>query len=373
MTPTSTNRPPAVRLLSRAKINLCLSIIGKQNHYHLVESINAFVSLADELTITPHHRFELRATGPVAMPLADGLADGLVDCLEGGSAGEGGSNKGGSKREGGSNGEEKSKGKGGSKGEEETKGRWHSEGERFEENLITKAALLVGLKARVNVKKRIWLRAGLGGGSSNCGEVLKLAMDPPHLPASLATNRFSPQQLHRKARQLGSDVAFFLQSKPCLVSSSGQLKAICLPAMWAVLAYVPEGISTATAYKAYGKTHSTKPHNPLRSKPHSTKPRSKPHSLPYSPPYSQPLKRNLPKDFEGWVAYLRQTGNDLTATAYKLLPPMKQVAKQLNLHSPYVAMSGSGSTLFSLHRTKSEATTAQRTIPHSVVVKVYGN
>ena len=346
--PTSTNSPPAVRLLSRAKINLCLSIIGRQNHYHLVESINAFVSLADELTITPHHRLELRATGPVAMPLADGLADGLVDCLEGGSAGEGGSNKGGSKREGGSNGKEK------------TKGKWHSEGERFEENLITKAALLVGLKARVSVKKRIWLRAGLGGGSSNCGEVLKLAMDPPHLPASLAPNRFSPQQLHRKARQLGSDVAFFLQSKPCLVSPSGQLKAICLPAMWAVLAYVPEGISTATAYKAYGKTHSTKPHNPPRSKPHS-------------PPYSQPLKRNLPKDFEGWMAYLRQTGNDLTATAYKLLPPMKQVAKQLSLHSPYVAMSGSGSTLFSLHRTKSEATTAQGTIPHSVVVKVYGN
>src|SRR6058998_960415 len=62
---------------------------------------------------------------------------------------------------------------------------------------------------RIHLEKRIPLAAGLGGGSANAATTL-LALN------ELFGDPFSLPHLHRVAAALGSDVPFFLQSKPGL-------------------------------------------------------------------------------------------------------------------------------------------------------------
>ncbi len=77
------------------------------------------------------------------------------------------------------------------------------------DNLITRAARLVmdAMRAtgrvEMRLRKRIPMGAGLGGGSSDAAAVL-LALP------TLCGKRIDPGQLHELARQLGSDVPFFL-------------------------------------------------------------------------------------------------------------------------------------------------------------------
>jgi len=279
-----------MRITSRAKLNLCLSITGRERDYHLVHSINAFVSLADDLTITPStyssvssstsneddkddkDDFKLTASG-IEMPLD-------------------------------------------------------------ETNLITQAARLTNLRARVDVHKRIPLRAGLGGGSSNAAEILKYA---------------NPLDIKQLATSLGSDVSFFLQPQPCLVTPT-EMIAVELPSMWAVLAYTPEGLSTGLVYKTYGE-------NSRKN---------------FSPPPSQ----NFPTTLREWVDYFKRYGNDLSEAAFKLMPALKQKCQLMSqtANSLYTAMSGSGSTLFSLYATKEDAISAREALkmPYSYAVEVYG-
>ncbi len=68
---------------------------------------------------------------------------------------------------------------------------------------------------RIHLEKRIPMAAGLGGGSGNAATTL-LGLN------ELFGNPLSITQLHAIAAMLGSDVNFFLQTKPALASGRGE-------------------------------------------------------------------------------------------------------------------------------------------------------
>ena len=100
----------------------------------------------------------------------------------------------------------------------------------------------------VEIRKRIPVGAGLGGGSSDAAAALRLANEV--LPAPLAIER-----LHEIAAGIGADVPFFLTEGPQLGTGDGsQLEAVDLTADYRVLLVLPAEVkksSTAAVYEAF--------------------------------------------------------------------------------------------------------------------------
>lgn len=100
---------------------------------------------------------------------------------------------------------------------------------------------------RIHLEKKIPLAAGLGGGSGNAATTL-LGLNElfgQSLPAA---------KLHELATALGSDVPFFLQSKPALATGRGEhLQPLeffpALRGAYFLLVHPGFGISTAWAYQ----------------------------------------------------------------------------------------------------------------------------
>ena len=98
---------------------------------------------------------------------------------------------------------------------------------------------------RIEIKKRIPLGAGLGGGSSNAATTLK------------ALNRMLTMNLSRKKLMeiglgIGADVPFFFLEGSAIGSGIGErLKKIELPGLWYVLIYPNFEVSTRWAYQNF--------------------------------------------------------------------------------------------------------------------------
>lgn len=120
-------------------------------------------------------------------------------------------------------------------------------------NLVFRAATVFRETARISdglklhLAKHIPLAAGLGGGSGNAATTL-LGLN------ELFDQTLSPDQLNAIAASLGSDVPFFLQSKPALALGRGeQVQSLepfgCLRGTAILLVHPGFGISTPWAYK----------------------------------------------------------------------------------------------------------------------------
>jgi 4-diphosphocytidyl-2-C-methyl-D-erythritol kinase len=120
-------------------------------------------------------------------------------------------------------------------------------------NLVHRAAtgfLLaaqIGDGVRIHLEKKIPLAAGLGGGSGNAAVTL-LGLN------ELFGTPLSPPKLHELAATLGSDVPFFLQTKPALAIGRGEnIQPLdFFPALRGatfLLIHPGFGISTAWAYQ----------------------------------------------------------------------------------------------------------------------------
>lgn len=128
-------------------------------------------------------------------------------------------------------------------------------------NLVYRAAAAflerAGIKegVRLRLEKRIPLAAGLGGGSGNAATTF-LGLN------ELFGAPLSPAQLHELAASLGSDIPFFLQTKPGLATGRGERVQ---PLDWfpalrgaALLLIHPGfGISTAWAYQQLARFEDT--------------------------------------------------------------------------------------------------------------------
>lgn len=178
-----------LKLLSPAKVNLRLDVLGKrEDGYHEIESIMTRVSLYDE----------------VFLSIEDG--EGLeVTCTGQAPSGE--------------------------------------------ENIAYKAATAIldrsssKVIVRIEIKKNIPVAAGLGGGSSNAATVL-LGLNRM-LDIGLSKN-----ELMKIGARLGADIPFFIFERPAIARGIGErLEEINLPKLWFVLVNPNIPLSTADVYR----------------------------------------------------------------------------------------------------------------------------
>lgn len=246
-----------------AKINLGLNILGKRpDGYHEVAMIMQSVGLADTITLQPAE--ELQVTCNLAGLSCD------------------------------------------------------------QSNLATRAALLLakeaGLKpqVRIHLEKKIFLAAGLAGGSTDAAAVLR------------GLNKFwglgyNNDRLRYLAAQLGSDVPFCIEGGTALATGRGErIKALPdLPETFCVLAK-PRGVEVSTAW-VY--THYD-PHRVVRI------------------PNIYALQEHVS---EGGMKLRPFLGNVLETVTIPKLPLLASLkADMLAAGAYYAMMSGSGPTVFAL-------------------------
>jgi 4-diphosphocytidyl-2-C-methyl-D-erythritol kinase len=155
--------PDAAARPAHAKVNLWLKVVGRRNDgYHLLDSLVAFVDLADTLEVRPSDRLSFELTGPRAAELA-GESD----------------------------------------------------------NLVLKAAQLLADRAGVaplasiRLGKHIPGAAGLGGGSADAATTLRALSD-------LWRVALPEEELFDLAASLGADVPMCLAGRTALVSGIGE-------------------------------------------------------------------------------------------------------------------------------------------------------
>jgi 4-diphosphocytidyl-2-C-methyl-D-erythritol kinase len=120
-------------------------------------------------------------------------------------------------------------------------------------NLVWRAAELLAREAGIApygefvLTKRIPVRAGLGGGSSDAAAALVLANSAWGL-------NYPVDRLSALAAQLGSDVPFFLAGGSAICRGRGELVESLphLPPLQIVLVAPSQGVSTAAAFQALG-------------------------------------------------------------------------------------------------------------------------
>ncbi len=192
-----------------------------------------------------------------------------------------------------------------------------------ESNIVTRAirllAKLTGRSAHetvfVDLEKNIPAQAGLGGGSSDAAAAL-VSM------ASLWGIDRNDPCLEQAARQLGSDVAFFLRGSCALFSGVGDVfeRSLTHLGSFVVLVKAEGGVSTPSAYRAFDDD------------PQMIDPENRAKALGATSAQEVPLQNNL------------------TAASQVLLPELKEVESWLLKQAGItdVLMSGSGAVTFAL-------------------------
>jgi 4-diphosphocytidyl-2-C-methyl-D-erythritol kinase len=188
-------------------------------------------------------------------------------------------------------------------------------------NLVIRAAEIFNRAAGIDtayafrLEKKIPIGAGLGGGSSNGAATLRLLN-------ALHDFRFAGQQLEELAANLGSDVAFFLTSQSAWCTGRGEkIEPRVFPSdLWISLFKPGFAISTAGAYRAYAQLDSAH-------------------------------KRGQEVDTE-W-GKLRNDLEPAVLPKYLFLALLKDWLKQQS-ETLFALMSGSGSTIFAIVRSKAE-------------------
>ena len=267
-----------VRVAAHAKVNLFLRVLSReQDGYHQIETAFALLDLADELVV--------RRTAPGVTLHVEGPDLGPPD-----------------------------------------------------ENLAVRAARLV-LQAtggkfgvEIELKKRIPVRAGLGGGSSDAAAAL-------HAVNALANGAVPRAELLQFAARLGSDVPFFASDAPLAVGwGRGErlFRLDPLPAAPALLAVPPVGVSTPDAYRWWDEARSATEHRGAVAFDAST--------------------------FATWGSVGRASGNDFELPVFARHPALRTLFERLAATHPYwVRLCGSGSAVAAVYaneRARDEAAEA---------------
>ncbi len=166
---------------------------------------------------------------------------------------------------------------------------------------------------KMHLHKTIPMGAGLGGGSSDGAFTLKMLNE-------IFSLGLSQEDLMGYARQLGSDCAFFLENKPTFAYEKGDYfkpTELDLSGYWLVLTKPDIHVNTSEAYAAI------KPKQPEKS-----------------------LQELIKTPVESWQGNII---NDFEASMSKKYEPIGRLINLLkDLGGKYVAMSGSGSAVFSI-------------------------
>ncbi len=192
----------------------------------------------------------------------------------------------------------------------------------WEENLCVRAYRIMQSRYKlpdvaIHLHKRIPFGAGLGAGSANATEVLKITN-------SLFSLEISDAELEDIATELGSDTPFFVKSRSVVARGRGERLSpieINLSNHYIFFVKPDVGVSTVAAYRAViPKT---------------------PEILP-----SQAVRYPLGEWQEKVV-------NDFEEPIFRELPILSQIKQTLiDSGAIYASMSGSGSTIFGIFRDK---------------------
>ena len=263
---------------AHAKVNLWLNVVGRRDDgYHLLDSLVAFVDLADQVDAEPADRLSLGVDGPLAAALA----------------GEG-------------------------------------------DNLVLKAARLladragVAPRAAIRLVKHVPVAAGLGGGSADAAATLRELVE-------LWRVAMPEEELFDLAASLGADVPMCLAGRTAFVSGVGERLAWAPPLPECAVLLVNPGVAMPTrdVFAARSAGFSA----------------------------VRPVPRPW-RDLAELARVLADRGNDLTAAAISLAPPVGQVLEELGrTGARHVAMSGSGATCFALYDSLELARRASSLLP----------
>jgi 4-diphosphocytidyl-2-C-methyl-D-erythritol kinase len=202
-----------------------------------------------------------------------------------------------------------------------------------EDNLISKAIRVfetrTGIQCglQVHVQKRIPLGAGLGGGSSNAACALKAVN-------VLYNKGLDDKELESMGSEIGSDVPFFIRGGTAIGEGRGEkLTSITIPDDFHIILLYPDfSVSTAWAYQN-AKISLTKDQKMATFR--SLFPKLPIHALP----------QGLANELE-----------DVVFQRHPLLADLKQ--ELIRRDAFYASMSGSGSSVFGLFRTREAAESA---------------
>lgn len=259
----------AVVVMAPAKINLTLEVLGRRaDGYHELASVFATVDVRDRVRVAPSKTLDVRIAPDIGAAEGEDLATRAVRALA------------------------------------EANGR---------------APL-----AHVRVKKRIPVAAGLGGGSSDAGAVLR---------ALARVWRLDAQGLGAVGARVGSDVPFFASGAPyALVRGRGeQVEPLPAPGpLWIALVELRERVSTAEVFEVH-RGNGSKGER------------------------SAALARAL-REGAATPAVIRESlVNDLVAAAERVCPPIAEARKTAAGVGIALAMSGSGPSLFALADDRAQA------------------
>ena len=196
----------------------------------------------------------------------------------------------------------------------------HIEGDE-QKNLVVRAYQLLKQdfptlpRIHVHLWKGIPTQAGMGGGSSDCGYMIRLLNE-------LFELNLSDEQMAGYAAKLGADCAFFIFSKPCYAEGIGEkLVPIDLNLSGWYIGVVRPDIPVPTK-EAFSRIH---PHYPAKI-----------------------CRDVVMQPVETWREDLL---NDFEESVFALHPELEAVkAKLYDMGATYAAMSGSGSALFGLFK-----------------------
>ena len=175
-------------------------------------------------------------------------------------------------------------------------------------------------RVHAHLWKGIPTQAGMGGGSSDCGYMIRLLNDTFDMG-------LSSEQMQQYAARLGADCAFFIESRACYAEGIGErLQPIDLDLSGWHIGVVRPDIPVPTK-EAFSRIH---PHYP---------------ALNCRDVVRQPV--------ETWRDRLT---NDFEESVFALHPEIGAVKEQLyKMGATYAAMSGSGSALFGLFKEEPDA------------------
>lgn len=193
-------------------------------------------------------------------------------------------------------------------------------------NLAYKAAVLLGEfagrepRVHIHIEKRIFLAAGLAGGSTDAAAVLRgltryWSLD---LPAD---------RLGRLGAQLGSDVPFCVTGGTALATGRGEVLSLLpdLPRLQLVLGKPPVGVSTPWAYREFDRQKNV-----------------------VHPDMEGMAKAAKRGDVQG---VLERCGNVLESVTARVHPEIREIKELMRANGAApVLMSGSGPTVFGVVR-----------------------
>jgi 4-diphosphocytidyl-2-C-methyl-D-erythritol kinase len=261
----------AVRIAAHAKINLFLRILARDGSgYHQIETAFALLELADELEVQRvDSGVTLVVEGPDLGPPEDNLAVRAARAV------------------------------------------LEATGNRF------------GVALRLT--KRIPVRAGLGGGSSDAAAAL-------HAVNALAGNAVPRHELLHLAARLGADVAFFASGAPLALAWGRGERLFRLPAPPAAPALVAVpviAVATPDAYRWWDEANPT-------------------------PVARGPVALDA-EAFATWGSIGRLGGNDFESPVFAKHPELRTLYERLAGTGPvWVRLCGSGSALAAVYKKESE-------------------